>query len=99
MNNPFICQTCYRSKAILEALNKIRIDEVGAPQCADCHSDLEFESVVIRQIHFDAKKNTGTPLPEWLYNDSKEKGLMEKVNLDSIPQIKNFRETLEKLKI
>lgn len=75
----YICQRCYKSKDVLEALGKcVTVD--GYLQCKDCGSDLEYESVVIRQIHFDAKRNNGTPYPEWLHNDLEKKGLLRKIS-------------------
>ena len=78
-DNPFICQTCYKSSNVLKAMGKYETVD-GYPQCSDCHSDLESESVVIRQIHFDAKRDHGTPYPKWLHDDLEKKGLLKEIS-------------------
>ena len=65
-----ICQTCYRTEDVLRALDKLRHVQ-GYAQCADCGGDLEYESVVVRQIHYDRQKE-GIPLPEWLQEEREE---------------------------
>lgn len=91
-----ICQKCYKSEAVLAALGKcINVD--GYLQCKDCGSDLEYESVVIRQIHFNKERSDGIPLPEWLHNDLKKKGLLRKIKT-SIPKHQQVsKKILEKL--
>lgn len=74
-----ICPKCYKSFNVLTAFEKInRVD--GYFQCKDCYSDLDYEGVVIRQIHFDKRKNNGTPLPKWLNDDLEKKGLNRKIS-------------------
>ena len=80
MYNDYICQRCYKSQDVLEALGKLDCVD-GYYQCKDCGSDLEYESVVIRQIHFDRKDKEGIPYPKWLHDDLEKKGLLRKVDI------------------
>ena len=75
---PQTCQTCHRSANILKALGKYEVVQ-GYPQCSICRADLEDESVVLRQIHFERRDKEGAPLPGWLESDLKSKGLLEDV--------------------
>ena len=75
MNSGYICQKCYKSKDILEALGKL-ISVDGYYQCADCYSDLEYECAVVRQIHYDNKRFKNIPHPKWLFNELVDKGLI-----------------------
>jgi len=43
----FICQTCRKSREQLSKENKLILVD-GYEQCADCGSDLEYDSVVLR---------------------------------------------------
>ena len=80
------CQTCHRPRGILVALGKLNLVQ-GYEQCADCRSDLEHESVIIRDVYFkkaeeEAKENgekySFQYLPEWLQKDIREG--QEKIN-------------------
>jgi hypothetical protein len=82
MSNPLTCQTCHRSAEILRALGKYKVVQ-GYAQCTICNGDLENESVVIRQIHFDKEKNEGVALPTWLHDDLEEKGLHVRLATES----------------
>jgi hypothetical protein len=75
MNGGYICQSCYKSKDILEALGKLSFID-GYYQCSDCHSDLEYECAVARQIHYDNKRLKGIPYPQWLFDELVDKGLI-----------------------
>tara|TARA_Y100000310_G_scaffold182299_1_gene182385 strand:+ start:281 stop:754 length:474 start_codon:yes stop_codon:yes gene_type:complete len=86
----FICQKCHKSLAILKALGKLRVLD-GYHQCSDCHSDLEHESVVVRQIHYDRKRKDGTPLPEWLQKELNEKGLSKEIPLETVAKVVGLR--------
>ena len=83
-NDDYICQKCYKSYAILEALGKLKFVD-GYTQCADCGSDLEYEGVVIRDIHFKNQREKGIPYPKWLHDDLKAKGFLRKVNKKFLP--------------
>lgn len=80
MNSDYICQKCFKPLAILEALGKVK-NVQGYLQCKDCGSDLEYEGVAVRDIHFKRERNEGIPLPKWLHDDLKAKGLLRKVNV------------------
>lgn len=80
MYSDYICQKCYKSKDILEALGKLQSVD-GYLQCKDCHSDLEYESVVIRDIHLKRNRNDNIPLPKWYRKELKKKGFLRKVDM------------------
>lgn len=44
----YICQTCRKTRAQLVKEGKLNLVQ-GYEQCADCHADLEHESVVERE--------------------------------------------------
>ena len=75
----YVCQTCHRSREILVALDELNLVQ-GYEQCGICGSDLEYESVVIRAIHYEAAKEkaeeTGEKsfqfLPAWLQAEQLE---------------------------
>jgi len=75
-----VCQKCYKSQDVLEALGKLRYVQ-GYAQCRDCGSDLESESVVIRQIHIDNERLRNIPYPQWFHNELQQKGLLESIDI------------------
>jgi len=77
-DSSYICPRCYKPLAVLKALGKVRSID-GYLQCVDCYSDLEYESVVVRDIHFKKHREDGTPYPKWLHDDLEAKGLLRKI--------------------
>lgn len=77
----YICQKCFRSAAVLKALGKYRTSQ-GYAQCADCFSDLEYESAVIMEINYKREREEGVPIPEWHFKHLLKNGLLRGVNYE-----------------
>jgi len=75
LSNTMICQRCHKTADELKALNEYIILD-GYAHCRDCYSDLEYASVVLRQVHYDRKRKYGVPLPKWLNEILIGKGLL-----------------------
>ena len=55
-SSEYICQKCYKSFDDLKKIGKLKFVD-GYYQCENCHSDLEYESVVLRSCLLkDARK-------------------------------------------
>lgn len=49
-----ICPKCYKNISILKSLNKFCLVD-GYAQCKDCHADLDYKNVIVKQISLDKK--------------------------------------------